>query len=177
MIESWQAPILKSALDFLFDVGRVVLADIKRQREQKSKGDSIENQPTVSPDETLPSRPHFPQPPAVNIPQPVMDYSPPTTITTKDQALETVVQESILRQREAEIKHLIKLAEIYRDNYRLAIEKYAKWGDALVPPIVLHELKDSEKHLIETLARLKLIVEAILGRAIDIEEFTPFLLT
>ena len=150
MIESWQIPILKEAVDFLFDIGRFVLDEIKNQREQRKakavtpKPARANEQPTISTSDAQAA-----------------------IVTNKDEALKSMIEESRLRQKEAEIQHLLKLAEIYNTNYRIAKEKYARWGDALVPPVVVHELEDAEEHLLETVNKLRTMTEDILGKRID----------
>lgn len=162
MIESWQVPILTSALDFLFDVGRFLLADIRSRREQGTGTLSKKSEG---------AQPSSPQVTGFPTVQSSKDSLMVDTIWTKQEALRSVIQESALQQREAEIQHLLGLAEIYRQNHRLASEKYAKWGDTLVPSVVVHELMDSEQHLIETLAKLKANIEEVLGKKIESDEF------
>ena len=62
----------------------------------------------------------------------------------------------------------MKLADIYYKNYSLAMEKRAKWGSALMPPIVMHELSESEEKLAETVHALKICIEYVTEKEFDL---------
>jgi hypothetical protein len=47
------------------------------------------------------------------------------------------------------------LLETYSRNYQLSKEQYAKWGSALVPPIIVSNLTEAENAVLETLQKLE----------------------
>jgi len=57
--------------------------------------------------------------------------------------------------------------ETYSHNYYLAKEQYAKWGSALVPPIIIHNMTDAEKSMLEALQRLEMILSKVYKKDIN----------
>jgi hypothetical protein len=49
----------------------------------------------------------------------------------------------------------VRLLETYSRNVQLAREQYAKWGSALVPPIVVHNRNEAENSMLETIKTLE----------------------
>jgi hypothetical protein len=60
--------------------------------------------------------------------------------------------------------------ETYSHNYHLAKEQYAKWGDALVPAIIVHNLQDAENSMVETIKRLETVLAKVYKKDIDLVE-------
>ncbi len=150
MTETWQIPILTEAVRFLFDVGRFALNEIKSQRAQRKTHPSSSEVANAD-HKTAAS----------------VSDAQALVISSEEEALKTQVEESRVKQKETEIQHFLKLVEIYNTNYHLAQEKYARWGNTLVPPVIIHELEDAEEHLLETIEKLKIATETVLGKRID----------
>ena len=140
MIDPTQLPILLKAIDFVFDEGRKILEE---RRERRKNGD--------------PAPASEPQEPA-----------PETTLVevqekdeTKQDLLASKIDEILWQNHELEVKHLVKLLETYSRNYHIASEQYAKWGSALVPPIIVHNMTEAENSMIETIKRLEDILSKV----------------
>ena len=84
--------------------------------------------------------------------------------------LSSRVDELLWQTHQAEIQHLVKLLETYSRNYYLAKEQYAKWGDALVPPIVLHNMQDAENSMAETIKKLEAVMAKVYNKDINLIE-------
>ena len=125
MIDAIQLPILMKAIDFVFDEGRKILEE---RRERRKKQDE-------------PSRNESESPKEVALPE------PQKATEIKQDLLASKVDEILWRNHEEEVQHLVRLLETYSRNYHLASEQYAKWGDALVPPIIVNNLRESEKSM------------------------------
>jgi hypothetical protein len=138
MIDPTQLPILIKALDFLFDEGHKILEE---RRERRKKQDALPDAQAESPES-------------------VSLQKPEKIAEIKQDLLASKVDEILWKNHEQELQHLVRLLETYSSNYYLAREQYAKWGDALVPPIIVNNLKESENAIAETLKKL----EAVLSR-------------
>jgi len=55
----------------------------------------------------------------------------------------------------------VRLLETYSRNYYLAKEQYAKWGSALVPPIIVSNMNEAENSMLETIKRLEIILSKV----------------
>jgi hypothetical protein len=144
MIDPTQLPILLKALDFLFDEGHKIMEE---RRERRRKQDSL---PGVQAESSL------------EIAPPKL----PSDTQNKQDLLAFKVDEILWRNHEQEIQHLVRLLETYSGNYHLAREQYAKWGEALVPPIIVNNLRDSENSMIETLKRLEMVLSRVYKKEI-----------
>jgi hypothetical protein len=69
-----------------------------------------------------------------------------------------------------EVQHLVKLLETYSRNYHLASEQYAKWGSALVPPIIVHNMNEAENAVAETLKRLEAVLSKVYKKDIHLDQ-------
>ena len=142
MLETIQIPILLKAIDFVFEEGRKILEE-RRERRKKD----AEAQPATS---------------ALDVE--VEELPPPQKIQEVKQSLVTAkIDEGIWQNHEAEVQHLVRLLEIYSRNYHLAKEQYAKWGSALVPPIIVNNMVEAENAALDTTRKL----EALLGKLYD----------
>jgi hypothetical protein len=140
MIDPTQLPILMKAIEFVFDEGRRILQERRERRKR------LESQPPT--DETEPSKE-------------VMVREPAKEIEIKQDLLSSKVDELLWKNHEQEVQHLVRLLETYSRNYHLAREQYAKWGDALVPPIIVNNLADSENSMIDTIKRLEAVLSKV----------------
>jgi len=140
MIDPTQLPILLKAIDFVFDEGRKILEE---RRERRKNSDSAPTSETQEPaKESLPAE--------------IQVKS-----ETKQDLLASKIDEILWQNHELEVKHLVKLLETYSRNYHLASEQYAKWGSALVPPIIVHNMTEAENSMIETIKRLEIILSKV----------------
>jgi hypothetical protein len=58
------------------------------------------------------------------------------------------------------------LLETYTRNYQLAREQYAKWGSALVPPIIVHNMDEAENSVLDTLKQLEAVLSKVYRKEI-----------
>jgi hypothetical protein len=140
MIDPTQLPILLKAIDFVFDEGRKILDE---RRERRKNGDS----PATSENE-----------------EPAKE-TPPAEIQVqaeiKQDLLASKIDEILWQNHEMEVKHLVKLLETYSRNYHLASEQYAKWGSALVPPIIVNNMTEAEHSMLDTIQRLETVLSKV----------------
>jgi hypothetical protein len=142
MIDPTQLPILLKAIDFVFDEGRKILEE---RRERRKKQDELsKSDPESSKEIALPE--------------------PQKAAEIKQDLLASKVDEILWRNHEEEVQHLVRLLETYSRNYHLASEQYAKWGDALVPPIIVNNLRESENSMVETLKRLEAVLSKVYNK-------------
>jgi hypothetical protein len=140
MIDPTQLPILMKAIEFVFDEGRRILEERRERRKRL---------------EPLPSAETGGMPPDVAVREPEKE------IEIKQDLLASRVDEILWQNHEQEVQHLVRLLETYSRNYHLAREQYAKWGDALVPPIIVNNLADSENSMIDTIKRLEMVLSKV----------------
>ncbi len=147
MIEAVQIPILLKAIDFVFDEGRRILEE---RRERRKAEASAAQTPAVQPEqgEALP-------------------LPPEQAEAAKKDLTAAKIDELLWQNQEAEVKHLVALLETYSRNYHLSKEQYAKWGSALVPPIIVHNLTEAENAMLDTLRQLEGALSKVYNRDIQ----------
>ena len=144
MLDPYQLPVLLKAIDFVFDEGRKILEERRERRKMNETPQNSENQePVVKPVKEIPA------------PEPEKE------VETKQDLLSSKIDEIRWQDHELEVKHLVKLLETYSRNYHLASEQYAKWGSALVPPIIVHNMTEAENSMIETLKQLETVLSKV----------------
>lgn len=141
MIDPIQLPLLLKAIDFVFDEGHRILEE---RRERRKKQDA----PSIKSDNPEPAK-------EIVLPEPEMGKE------IKQDLLASKVDELLWQNHELEVKHLVRLLETYSRNYHLAKEQYAKWGSALVPPIIVNNMTDAENSMIETMEQLQIVLSKI----------------
>jgi hypothetical protein len=149
MIDPMQLPILLKALDFVFDEGRKILEERRERRKQESapKSDTQES----SAEAALPE--------------------PEKAKEVKQELITSKVDEILWKNHETEVQHLVRLLETYSRNYQLAKEQYAKWGSALVPPIIVSNMNEAENSMLETIKRLEMTLSKVYKKEVNpIEE-------
>jgi hypothetical protein len=149
MIDPIQIPILLKALDSLFEEGHKILAE---RRERQKTGTLSQN---------------------IDKPEPVQGVPPPDIQETKEikqDLVSTKIDEILWQNHELEVQHLVRLLETYSRNYHLASEQYAKWGSALVPPIVVHNMNEAENSVAETLKRLEAVLSKVYKKDINLNQ-------
>lgn len=146
MIETIQIPILLKAIDFVFDEGRRILEERReRRRANDAPAEMEESEP---PKEIVPLKPEQVQ-------------------EVKKDLLASKIDDILWKNHEDEVQHLVRLLETYSRNYHLAKEQYAKWGDALVPPIIVHNLASAENSMVETIQKLETVLSKVYKKDIS----------
>lgn len=146
MIETIQIPILLKAIDFVFDEGRRILEE-RRERRKANEAPAIT-------EESEPQTEHVP-------------LKPEQVQEVKQDLLASRIDDILWKNHEDEVQHLVRLLETYSRNYHLAKEQYAKWGDALVPPIIVHNLASAENSMVETIQRLETVLSKVYKKDIS----------
>ena len=147
MLEAAQVSILAKAIDFVFEQGRLILQERRERRHKQAAGSG--NGSAVSEAEEPETAAHTDR---------AVEESAPALGLNKAEALRSPIRLASWSAREAEVKHLVSLLEIQARNYWLAKEQYARWGSALVPPIILSNLEEAENSVSETTSRLNSIL-------------------
>ena len=149
MIDPIQIPILLKAIDFVFEEGKKILEE-RRERRKTSE---------------IPAASETQEPPKEIAPIPAEQLA-----TVKKDLLTSKIDDLSWLNHEEEVQHLVRLLDTYSRNYHLAKEQYAKWGSALVPPIIVHNMTDAENSMIETLERLEAVLSKIYKKSISINK-------
>ena len=140
MIDPTQLPILLKAIDFVFDEGRKILEE---RRERRKMNDSSEDSKNQDPEKEM------------------TPTEPEKEKEIKQDLLGSKIDEIRWQNHELEVQHLVRLLETYSRNYQLAREQYAKWGSALVPPIIVNNMRDAENSMLETIKQLEMILSKV----------------
>lgn len=134
MIETLHIPILLKAIDFVFDEGRKILEE-RRERRKSQETPPTEEQ------------------------QQAEEQATAADVQSKDELkqdlLAAKIDEIRWKNHEAQVQHLVRLLETYSRNYQLSKEQYAKWGSALVPPIIVSNMTEAENAMLETIKKLE----------------------
>jgi len=146
MIEAVQLPILLKAIDFVFDEGRKILQE-RRERRRMSRS-------------TPQDEPAEPE-------KEIVILEPEKAKEIKQDLQSSQIDELLWQNHESEVQHLVRLLETYTRNYHLAREQYAKWGDALVPAIIMHNLEEAENSVTDTLQKLKAVLSKVYKKDIQ----------
>ena len=144
MIDPVQIPILLKAVDFVFEEGRKIL----EERRERRKNDNSSKSEVPEPEETDPA---------------VVQKQ----VEGKQDLLASKIDENIWQNHEQEVQHLVRLLETYSRNYHIAKEQYAKWGSALVPPIIMHNLTEAENSMIGTIKKLEAVLSKVYKKDIQ----------
>jgi len=146
MIDPIQLPILMKAIDFVFEEGRKVLEERRQRRKAQETPPQAE----------------------------IAALAPETTALEKQQKeaikqslLASKIDEILWKNHEMEVEHLVRLLETYSRNYQLAREQYAKWGSALVPPIIVSNMTEAENSLLETIKQLETVLSKVYEKEIQ----------
>jgi hypothetical protein len=148
MIEAIQIPILLKAIDFVFDEGRRILEERRERRKAE------------------PNAPKTEAPQAEQTGQEIVPLAPEKAEEIKKDLTTSKIDEILWQSHEMEVKHLVTLLETYSRNYHLAREQYAKWGSALVPPIIVHNMVEAENSVLDTLKRLEAVLSKVYKKTV-----------
>jgi hypothetical protein len=144
MIDPVQLPILLKAVDFVFEEGRKILQERRERRKMNDRPAEAEAEAET------------PKPALAIVPQ-----DPEKIVKAKEELLTSRIDEILWKNHEAELKHLVRLLETYSNNYHLSKEQYAKWGSAMVPPIIVNNMVEAENAMIETIGKLEILLSKI----------------
>ena len=150
MIDPIQLPVLLKAIDFVFEEGHKILAERRERKKMET--------PAPSGDQ----------------PEPVKGVPPPDIqekVEIKQDLIRTKIDEILWQNHALEVQHLVKLLETYSRNYHLASEQYAKWGSALVPPIIVHNMNEAENSVAETLKKLEAVLSKVYKKDINLNQY------
>lgn len=158
MIDAVQLPILLKAIDFVFEEGRKILEE---RRERRKANDSSSKRGEQEPVKEI----------APMEAQKVTEEKEiQIQLTPRQDLLSSKIDELLWRNHEEEVQHLVRLLETYSRNYHLAKEQYAKWGSALVPPIIMHNMTDAENAMIETVQQLETVLSKVYKKDIHLNQ-------
>jgi hypothetical protein len=167
MIEVAAIPILMKAVDFLFVEGSKILQERRERRkaELETKSDATTAQSTGEKEDVETT-----QPTESTVAETTSGTEVPSVIQSKEAALSIPVDEAVWKDSEAEVKHLLSLLEVYTKNYYLAKEQYAKFGSALVPSIIVHNLAEAEDGVEATTEKLQTALGKVYGKNVVVPE-------
>ena len=140
MLDPIHIPVLLKGIDFIFDEGRKILEE-RRERRKTSEANTAS--PAAEPS---------PAPEPADIQE---------TNQIKQELLTSKIDEIRWKDHELEVQHLVRLLETYSRNYHLASEQFAKWGSALVPPIILYNMTEAENAMVATLKKLEDVLSKV----------------
>jgi hypothetical protein len=100
-------------------------------------------------------------------PKEIVPLKPEQVQEVKKDLLASKIDDILWKNHEDEVQHLVRLLETYSRNYHLAKEQYAKWGDALVPPIIVHNLASAENSMVETIQKLETVLSKVYKKDIS----------
>jgi len=146
MIDPVQIPIILKAIDFVFDEGRKILEE---RRERRKMNDTSPNSAAPEPQKDM------------------IAVKTEQIQEVKQDLLRSKIDDMLWKNHEEEVQHLVRLLETYSRNYHLAKEQYAKWGDALVPPIIVHNMTHAEDSMTETIGRLETVLSKVYKKDIS----------
>ena len=145
MIDPIQLPILMKAIDFVFDEGRKILEE-RRERRKQDSAPTVEEQVKET---TI--------------------IEPEKGNEIKQDLLASKIDDILWKNHELEVQHLVRLVETYSRNYYLSKEQYAKWGSALVPPIIVSNLQEAENSMLQTIQQLETVLSKVYKKEIQLE--------
>jgi len=148
MIDPAQLPILLKAIDFVFDEGRKILEERRERRKMNESAPAESETPESEAKEIVP-------------------LEPEKANEIRQELSTSKIDELLWKNHEAEVQHLVRLLETYSRNYQLAKEQYAKWGSALVPPIILHNMTEAEDSVINTMKQLESVLSKVYNKNIQ----------
>lgn len=146
MIDPVQIPILLKAVDFVFEEGRRILEE---RRERRKLNDTASKSEAQEPEQEL---------------TPIVVQK---QVEMKQDLLASKIDDGLWQNNEQEVQHLVRLLETYSRNYHIAKEQYAKWGSALVPPIIMHNLTEAENSMIATIKQLEVVLSKVYKKDIQ----------
>ena len=146
MIDPIQLPILMKAIDFVFEEGRKILEERRERRKLSDTASKSEDQEPVK----VPALPE-----------------PETATEIKQDLLTSKIDELLWQNNAAEVQHLVKMLESHTKSYYILKEQSAKWGSALVPPVIMLQLEEKEDAIIEIRKQLEIVLSKVYKKDIN----------
>jgi len=146
MIDPFQIPILLKAIDFVFEEGHKILEERRERRKMNDASPKTEIQ---------------------ELPKEIIELPIEQIKEVKRDLLASKIDDLSWLNHEEEVQHLVRLLEIHSRNYHLAKEQCAKWGSALVPPIIMHNMTEAENSMVETIGRLQAVLSKVYKKDIS----------
>ncbi len=146
MIDPAQLPLLLKAIDFVFEEGHKILEERRERRKLNDnlpKGDALEPAKEIMPPE------------------------PEKEKEIKQDLLDSKIDEILWQHYEEDVKHLVRLLESHTKNYYILKEQYAKWGSALVPPVIMLQMEEKENSILETRKQLEIVLSKVYKKNIN----------
>jgi len=84
------------------------------------------------------------------------------------------IKVAIFRHYQNEIKSLLQQLEIHQNNLNHALEQEAKWGAALVPPIIENNIRDEMAEIKSKSSRLRHLLDLMANEPLP-EEWTNYI--
>lgn len=81
-------------------------------------------------------------------------------------ALLSSVSQALLRQHQRELESVIERLEIHRSNLQHLEGQRARWGEALVPPIIVNGIRDEQAAVAQRAQRLAELLNAVTGQGL-----------
>lgn len=154
MLDAVQIPILLKAIDFVFDEGRRILEERRERRKAE----------TSAPAPQAPSQAEE-KPPAE---QEAAPLAPEQAEEIKKDLTASKIDEVLWQNHEWEVNSLVKQLVDHTRSYYIYKEQYAKWGSALVPPVIVLQLEEKENLIVETIKRLETILSKVYKKDIKL---------
>lgn len=85
------------------------------------------------------------------------------SIGTRDEILALTVVAGRWNHHRERVRHLVQLASTHLRTHRHVTEQYMKWGSALAPPIIVHELEEAGTGLLRSMDELLSIMAHLHG--------------
>lgn len=148
MLDPTAIPILLRTLDFLFEEGSKILQERRERRNVKKETGKPKEETVSTPDKRDELK----------------------VIWSKEIALTEQITPATWSTSEDEMNHLLSLLDVYTKNYYLAKEQYAKFGSALVPQVIMHNLEEAENGIAATMKKLKSVLGTVYGATIVVPE-------
>lgn len=143
MIDPTQLPILLKAIDFVFEEGRKILEERRERRKAQENPPKTEIQA-----------------------QEVAALEVQQKNELKQDLLASKIDEILWKNHEEDIRHLVNVLESHTKNYHILKEQYAKWGSALVPPVIMLQMEEKENSIIETRNQLETVLSKVYQKEI-----------
>ena len=140
MIDPVQLPILLKAVDFVFEEGRKILEERRERRKVNEVASKSEDQEQT--------------------PEPAL-LEPEREREIKQDLLASKIDETLWKNNETEVQHLVNLLEKHTKSYYILKEQFAQWGSALVPPVIMLQLEEKENAILETRKRLETVLSKV----------------
>jgi hypothetical protein len=149
MIDPVQLPILMKAIDFVFEEGRKILEE---RREHRKADRATAQLPSSEPEKEL------------------VPLEPEKVDEIKQDLISSKVDELLWQNNQREIESLVTQMKKHTENYYTLKEQEAEWGSALVPPVIVSQIRAKENSIIETRQRLEAALSKVYKREIKLDK-------